>query len=107
MKAIPFFYLATKVAQFSQKLIFYVFYATSFNTDFLGGKNLRIIITCQLLSIHKSSRIVVPTVEVLEADSWRPVYLKKLLSSRVEALYKADLEEVARLDGLIESLGTS
>lgn len=42
--------------------------------------------------------------EVPEADSWRPVYLQKLLGCRVEAHYRADLEEVARLDGLLESL---
>ena len=42
--------------------------------------------------------------EVPEEDSWRPVYLKKLLGCRVEAHYGADLEEMARLDGLIQSL---
>ena len=42
--------------------------------------------------------------EVSEEDSWRPVYLQKLLGYRVEAHYRADLEEEARLDGLIQSL---
>jgi len=32
--------------------------------------------------------------EVPEEDSWRPVYLKKLLGCRVEAHYGADLEEM-------------
>ena len=42
--------------------------------------------------------------EVPEEDSWRSVYLQKLVGCRVEAHYGADLEEVARLDGLIKSL---
>ena len=45
--------------------------------------------------------------EVPEEDSWRPVYLQKLLGNRVEAHYGADLEEEARLDGLIQSLVTN
>ena len=44
---------------------------------------------------------------VLEEDRWRPVYLQKLLGCRVEAHYEADLEEEARLDGLIQSLVTN
>ena len=38
-----------------------------------------------------------------EQDSWRSVYLQKLLGCSM-GHYGADVEEVARLDGLIESL---
>ena len=53
-------------------------------------------------ALHREARREVP-----EEDSWRPVYLQKLLGNRVEAHYGADLEEEARLDGLIQSLVTN
>ena len=43
-------------------------------------------------------------VEIPTADAWRPALLHKLLGDRLEAHYKANEEEAAKLSGLISSL---
>ncbi len=43
-------------------------------------------------------------VEIPAADAWRPALLHKLLGDRLEAHYKANEEEAAKLSGLISSL---
>ena len=43
-------------------------------------------------------------VEIPAADAWRPTLLHKLLGDRLEANYKANEEEAAKLSGLISSL---
>ena len=43
-------------------------------------------------------------VEIPAVDAWRPALLHKLLGERLEAHYRANEEEAAKLSGLISSL---
>ena len=45
--------------------------------------------------------------KIPESDSWRPPFLQKLLTERLEAYYTGEEDEEKRLQGLIQSLVTN
>ena len=52
----------------------------------------------------KAALLIRNKVEDPEVETWRLPYLKRLLGERRDAYYLGEVEETARLQGLIDSL---